>query len=437
MVEIKPFKGFLYDPAKAEAGYEDLVAPPYDVISPEKQDELYSKSEYGVIRLILGKEMEGDKDAENRYTRARKDLESWIRKGILAKDGEEAIYVYLQDFSMGGKRYSRSGFIGLMKIPDDGEKSVLPHEYTLAKPKKDRMDLITQVKSNLSPIFMLFEDDKDKVTKVLKDTMDSGKPVIDVDIDGERHRMWRLSSKEKITIITSELKKGRTFIADGHHRFEVARRYRDIRRREADYDGSADHLMVYFTDMSHPDNLKIFPTHRVIRKIPASGADISVRLEKYFSARRLNSMEALKDELENNSDRPNIFGFCMKGRYELLTPKDTDGLKGLISEERSDCWKSLDVSVLQYAVFDRILELDKTEGNITYVKTFEEADKLVGDGSHEAAFLLNPTRVDQLKAVAELGEMMPQKSTYFYPKVLSGLVINRFEKTAVSVARKK
>jgi uncharacterized protein (DUF1015 family) len=210
-----------------------------------------------------------------------------------------------------------------------------------------------------------------------------------------------------------------------------------MRRQEPDYDGSADHIMVYFTDMSHPDNLKIFPTHRVVKSLPGRVEDMVQRLGNYFSAKSMKSIDELRRELEERSDKPNVFGFCSRGGCLLLEPKDTGVLKGLIAETRSDCWKSLDVSVLQYAVFDRILGLDKTEGNITYVKTFEEADKLVRDSSHAAAFLLNPTRVDQLKAVAELGEMMPQKSTYFYPKVLSGLVINRFEKEAVSAARKK
>ena len=432
MVEIKPFKGLLYNPDKI-ADHSSVLAPPYDVISEENRNELYDKSDYGIIRLILGKDQQSDSTNDNKYIRAKQDLDSWVKKGILTKDEKQSFYVYYQKYEVNGVTYTRSGFMGLMKIQDPGEVSVLPHEYTLAKPKQDRMNLITQVRSNLSPIFMLFEDKEKQVTEILNDTMKNHAPIIDVNIDGVVHRLWRLFDENKLKGITAGLKTGKTIIADGHHRFEVARRYRELRKEESGYDGSADHVMVYFTDMSHPETLKVFPTHRVVKKLTLDNGKALEKIQEYFSIDYVEDMEALRLKLEEKSNMPNIFGLYFQDKYLILIPKDVHSLRGLITEDKSDYWKELDVSVLQYAVFDKILGIDKEEGNITFVKTFEEAEKITKDKSHVAAFLLNATRVEQLKAVAELGEMMPQKSTYFYPKLLSGLVINKFEDVTANV----
>jgi uncharacterized protein (DUF1015 family) len=191
--------------------------------------------------------------------------------------------------------------------------------------------------------------------------------------------------------------------------------------------------MVYFTDMSREDNLKVFPTHRVVKKLSLEENSFLDKLKKYFTLESAGNMDSLRRRLEEERDKPNIFGLFFHDKYYLLIPDNVQALRALITEKRSDYWKELDVSVLQYAVFDKILDLGNIEENVSFVKTFEEAGKLVKNGSHDAAFFLNATRVAQLKAVAELGEMMPQKSTYFYPKLLSGLVINRFNSVTANV----
>ncbi|MFH1665630.1 MAG: DUF1015 domain-containing protein [Candidatus Omnitrophota bacterium] len=429
MSKIKPFKSLLYDGSKIGGDYASVMAPPYDVISERKRDELYEKSEYGIIRLILGRSFPGDDDGDNRYTRARKDMDEWCREGILARDDVASFYVYLQEYDFKGIRRRRIGFLGLMKIGEAGDDTVKPHEFTLAKPKADRMNLIQQVESNLSPIFTLYEDRTGVITEILNKHISAASPIVDITIDGESHKVWRIRDKASIRKISDPMAREKVFIADGHHRYEVARAYRDMKRQEPGYDGSADYVMMYFADMLDKENLTVMATHRVVKIMPeADESKIAEKLGGYFDVCGSCSMPGLMEKLEGRGEEGYTFGFFGGGKYFCLTAKDKNEVMGLIKEDKSPEWKMLDVSMLHSAVFRNILSICNDEGNITYVRDAEEAEALVRDGSHMAAFLMNPTRVEQIKAVAELGEMMPQKSTYFYPKLLTGLVINKFEK---------
>ncbi|MGB2601791.1 MAG: DUF1015 domain-containing protein [Candidatus Omnitrophota bacterium] len=432
MAEIRPFKGILYNSAKISGDYSKVVAPPYDVISEEERDELYEKSPYNIIRLILGKAIEGDNETVNKYTRAKGLFNEWQEEGILATDEVESFYAYLQEYEYKGRKCGRIGFMGLMKIGESGGDALLPHEYTLAKPKEDRMNLMKQVESNLSPIFSLYDDPEGKLKEVLEKVADESDPVIDVTVSGQRHVIWRLSDSSAIGEIVSWLDGKNLFIADGHHRYEVAKMYRDMRRKEEGYDGSADYIMMYFTDMSDSDNLTVMGTHRVVKVMPTSNDDeVALKMQEYFDVIEYSTLQELMDALENQMEEGNAFGFFGGNKYLLMKPKDREALLALIKGDKTNDWKSLDVSVLHSAVYESILSVSGEEGNITYVKMPEEAEKLIKSGSHTAAFFLNPTRVAQMKAVAEHREMMPQKSTYFYPKLLTGLVINKFEESKV------
>ncbi len=289
-----------------------------------------------------------------------------------------------------------------------------------------------QVESNLSPIFSLYDDPEGKLKEVLEKVADESDPVIDVTVSGQRHVIWRLSDSSAIGEIVSWLDGKNLFIADGHHRYEVAKMYRDMRRKEEGYDGSADYIMMYFTDMSDSDNLTVMGTHRVVKVMPTSNDDeVALKMQEYFDVIEYSTLQELMDALENQMEEGNAFGFFGGNKYLLMKPKDREALLALIKGDKTNDWKSLDVSVLHSAVYESILSVSGEEGNITYVKMPEEAEKLIKSGSHTAAFFLNPTRVAQMKAVAEHREMMPQKSTYFYPKLLTGLVINKFEESKV------
>ncbi|MFH1552968.1 MAG: DUF1015 domain-containing protein [Candidatus Omnitrophota bacterium] len=427
MTEIRPFRGLLYDKSKAGGDYASVMAPPYDVISKNMQDELYEKNAHNIIRLILGKDIGGDTPENNKYTRARRFLDEWQREGALRRDDTDSFYIYLQEYGYKGEKHRRIGFIGIIKIGETGKDTVLPHEHTLAKPKEDRMNLIKQVQSNLSPIFTLYDDKDGIVRSILEGSAGTVSPLIDIDVDGEKHKLWRLSDKESIEGITSRMADKKVFIADGHHRYEVARAYRDMRRQQDGYDGSADYIMMYFTDTGEDNDLTVMATHRVVRVMPrVDDGEVIGRLGEYFDVTECGELSGLMERLDKGYAEEHAFGFFDGKNYIFMKPKDKNSLRGFVKEDKTEQWKQLDVSVLHSVVLDDILSVTSSEGNITYVREPEKAEALVRDGSHMAAFFLNPTRVGQLKAVAECGEMMPQKSTYFYPKLLSGLVIHRF-----------
>lgn len=428
MAEVRPFKGLFYDRSKIGGDYSSVVAPPYDVISDRMRDALYARNQYNVIRLILGKASEGDNEKDNTYTRAAATINKWMDDGVLVRDKNENFYVYLQEYPYRGKKFSRLGFIGLMKIEDSERNKIYPHEKTLAKPKADRMNLISKVGANLSPIFSLFSTPgKGSARGLLEKTITGKEPVIDVSENGERERLWKIDDPGALDSIVDMMKEARVFIADGHHRYEVARQYRDMMRRESGYDGSADHVMMYFADMSDVENLTVMATHRVVKKMPFRGDEDAKRLlSGHFSSRVCSSVESLIECLDAAEENEQVFGYFGGNEYLLFSTGEVQALTSAMPEARRMEWKTLDVSILHSAVFKTFLSVDDGEGNITYVRDAGKAAHLVSDGSHEAAFFLRATRVSQIKAVAELGEMMPQKSTYFYPKLLSGLVINKF-----------
>lgn len=435
MAEIKPFKALLYN-EEVTGDLSNVMAPPYDVISDGLRDRLYERSGYNIVRLILGKSFVGDDERNNKYTRARKNLEEWVGEGALVRDREDSFYVYRQEYELGGKICRRTGFMALMRI--EGDDVVLPHEHTLSNPKEDRMNLIKEVKGNLSPIFTLYNDEQGIIKQALDRTVSSCEAIVDITIDGVTHKLWRLSGESSVSGITSAMENKKVFIADGHHRYEVARAYRDMRRKEDGYDGSADHVLMYLTDISSPDNLTVLATHRALKNLPGFDlSDVRSRLEQHFSITPLGTIEELTLDMRERSDRGYIYGLVTAEDLLLLEPKSEDQLRAMIKENKCDEWKSLDVSVLHSAILGNILNIKPGEGDITYVKEPESALELVTGGGYAAAFLLNPTKVGQLKAVAEKGEMMPQKSTYFYPKVLTGLVINRFVRAGIACAAKK
>jgi len=426
MAEIRPFKGLLYNKRKI-GDYSKVVAPPYDVIPENMRDKLYEKDENNIIRLILGKSFDSDNQRENKYTRAKKFLNEWLKEKIFVKDDAESFYLYAQEYDHKGKKCKRLGFMGLMRIGEKGEDAVLPHENTLSKPKEDRMNLIKQVESNLSPIFTLYDDKENVIRGALEKKTSESAPVIDITVDGVRHKLWKFREEDALKKIIKRMNGKNVFIADGHHRYEVARMYRDMCRKKNGYNGNADYVMMYFTDMADENDLTVMATHRVIKMMPSEDdKELISRLSEYFIITDCKDLFHLMKGLEEESDKGYAFGFLINGRYFLLKPKEKEALLGLIREEKPKEWKELDVSILHSAIFKRILSVSDAEGNITYVRDAENAEALIKDGSHMAAFLLNPTRVEQLKAVAELGEMMPQKSTYFYPKLLTGLVMNKF-----------
>jgi uncharacterized protein (DUF1015 family) len=422
---IRPFKAVVYNSKKIK-NISKVVAPPYDIIPPGMQDDLYRTHENNVVRLILGKVLNSDTETDNRYTRAASDFEAWLKAGVLIEDSIPAIYIYTQTYTYEGRKIDRIGFISLMEL-DLEDKKVLPHEKTLKAPKEDRLRIMRAVKANLSPIFMLYEDARHKVNNILKAFAKKTKPFIDVTIDSVRHRVWALTDKDAIGRIEDAIGKKDIFIADGHHRYETSKNYarelaaRGAPQREID---NSKFFMAYFVELEEK-SLLIMPTHRLIKDARGlSEEKIVEKLGKYFMVEKLPNAKKLLARL-GELKASHAFGMYLgKSGYYVLKLKDFKKAKTFMGEGSED-WKSLDVSILHLFVLKHVLGISDEDDNIEFVKDPGDAFKGMDKGAAKIAFFLNPTKVTQVKKVASHGEKMPRKATYFYPKPLSGLVIRK------------
>jgi len=415
MPRIEPFRGILYNREKVDIAW--VVAPPYDIIPPKMQDDLYHSDAHNVVRLILGKEKAGDSKDYNKYKRAREFFNKWLNENILVRDEKPAIYVYSEEYSAGGAKKTQIGFIAAMKIEESSK--VRPHENTFPKPKQDRLSLTREVKANLSCIFTLFDDKNKKAEKILGAAI-KGKPLFDFEYDNVRHKLWRLEDRSQIDKLKKLMLKKEIFIADGHHRYEVARMYKEETGNE--------YVMTYFTPVS-AKRLTILATHRLVKNIYMDVGNFAGKLREFFNVEKMKSLDQLLKKMSAAKASEYLFGVYFKDKtFYLLRLKPSAAPDKIIKENRSKAWKRLDVSVLHCIIFDRILGLKdkvKDEDNIVYTRDPEEAMEEVNRGSFEAAFFLNPTKAAQVRDVARIGDKMPHKSTYFYPKLLSGLVINK------------
>ena len=426
MAHIKPFKGIVYNPAVI-GELKDVVAPPYDVISKSMQEHYYDSNPYNIIRLILGKETEKDTGTDNKYTRSRRCFDEWLKKHALEQDKKPSIYIYQQTYLHEGKKRTRIGFMANMRIEDPNKSRVLPHEYTLAKPKVDRLNLIKQVKANLSPIFALFYEKNCSVTNLLKNFAKKNIPLISIDFEGVTHRLWRISDNGTIDKIKKVMRDKKVFIADGHHRYEVARAYRNLMRKKKNYNKNVDHVMMYFTNLKEAGNVTILSTHRLLKDIgDVNEAVIRNSLEPYFDISEHAGVDMLLKSLSEDRVRPRFGIYMGHGQYILISLKKKVLVSKIIKSDKSSQWKRLSVTVLHNFIIGNLLSLKDSEDNVKYVREPEDAVQLVDSGEYKIAFFLNPTKAYQVKEVAEKGDMMPQKSTYFYPKLLTGLVVNKF-----------
>lgn len=442
MAEIVPFRGVLYNPGKV-GDLTGVMAPPYDVIPPAKQDALYERHPNNIVRLILGKVQPDDTEGNDRYSRAAADFRKWMDEGVLVKDEKPAIYYYTQTYSLpGGGAQTRKGFIALAKLEDFG-KGIRPHEKTLSGPKADRLKLLQACKVNLSCIFSLYSSPRLEINSALGEAVDGVDPIIDVtDDDGIVNRLWRVDDPEVVESVVTSMKSKALFIADGHHRYETALNYRN-QMREKDGNPSEDkpydYVMMYFSNMDDV-GMTIWPTHRVIHSLEGfDGKAFLAECVKYFDIVEFAYTDSTEPEvrktfverLESEGATRTSFGLHVRNvdTYYLLTIKSKGVMDSVFGDTIPEEFKGLDVTVLHSLVLSRILgitqEAQEKQRNLIYVKSFEDAVAAMKDEKNQLVFILNATRIEQVKSVAEAGFVMPQKSTYFYPKLLSGLVINQ------------
>lgn len=404
MAKIIPFRGILYNPAKVSG--DDVTAPPYDVITSEYRDVLYQKSPYNIVRIDLGKEMSGDTDNSNKYTRARDSFEQWLKEGILIRDERPAFYAYEIDYSLHGENKTLRGILAMVKIEELG-KGIYPHEATHSKPKADRLNLMRSCLANISPIYSLYNS-PEKITSMILDGIEEAPYISAHDATGAVHKLYRISEESKIDLIMKELSDKAVFIADGHHRYEVAMEF----KKEMG-EGPWEYVLMFLANMADA-GIAILPTHRMVKGIKRE--DVLGRLEPDFAIQTCGLDCDIVERLSHEGK--NTFGLYLGSneRWYILKYKGTD------LEDVPSVLRSLDVVVLH----ELIIKKDLGITDIAYEMDIAESIKRVRKGDFDAVFFLNPTAVDDVERVALSGLRMPPKSTYFYPKLLTGMVINKF-----------
>lgn len=430
MTIIKPFRGYRYNP-KAVGDLSKVITPPYDVISRKQQASYYKVHPHNFIRLDLGKTFPKDNGKNNRYTRAGKLLAEWVNNGILARDPSESVYVYSQEYRMDGKRKERLGFISLARLEEDRTKGFLPHERTFRGPKRDRLNLMMETGANLSPIFSIVFDENGRIIGILKDFAGKNKPVIDVRFEGTRNRVWLMSDSVTIEKLKRSVKDKRALIADGHHRYEVALEYRRyMLKRGRPIDPSAlDYVMMYFATSAprgpSSSNLTILPTHRMVEGVPADSFLNNLKIKRFFDIIHLVSKEKMFARMK--ADKGHAIGaYLGGGKYLCLSLKRKDA-SGLIKSKNSGCWRNLDAVILHHLVLEKAFGIKgrKAEEAVSFTRDPVAAFEWADAGRNRAVFFLNPPLLEEIKNIVRRRERMPHKTTYFYPKPPSGMVINR------------
>lgn len=414
--DFRPFRAWRYHPGRVELSR--VIAPPYDVISPSEQEALYAKSPFNVVRLILGKEADF-------YEHARKCWEEWVRKGILVQDEKPALYLYEQVFRhpWDSRPLRRLALVGILKLEETG--AVLRHEATFEAPKKDRFLLLEKTKTNLSPIFGLYENPE--ILSTLSALSRAEAPLFEArDDQGVLHRGWAVQKKEDQKAVHEALAGEKILIADGHHRYETALEYRRRMRQKfpsAPPEAPFDFVMMALA-ASGDEGLLVLPTHRIIRSLaPLSEKDFLKQLSQHFDLRPHPDQKVFQALLARPETEKVFGGVFREAGSFILSLKNIETTRRLLPSGKSPIWYEVEAHLLSHLIFDVLWTppSEKRQGLVAYTRSSEEAIQAVREGRAEAAFLLRTPRVDTIRKLAYAGERMPQKTTYFYPKLASGL----------------
>lgn len=426
MAEIKPMQALRYDTEKA-GKIEDLVCPPYDIISEEERKGYLSKNPCNMVRLELPR-------GENPYEEAGAVLNRWREEGILRVDMDPGVYIYEEEFLDRvdrGETKKLRGMICRVRLENFSAGVVLPHEETLSKAKEDRFQLMCATGCNFSQIYSLYQDEAHITRQRLDRLAASCEPRYEFSDSLVTHRLWVINDPVAIEALREDFTGRKLYIADGHHRYETALRYRDHLRDKGIYCPGADSVMMMLVDMEDP-GLVVFPTHRLLNGLPDfDGASLPERCGKWFEISprrdRADTEQALSGYYQAGV---HAFGYFDGTTWTTLALQDTAVMDGLLPEQ-SKASRHLDVTILHSLILERLLGIDKAnmaaQKNLSYTRSAEEAERSVLSGESQCCFLLNPTRVEEIGAVASAGEKMPQKSTYFYPKLITGLVMNQLD----------
>ena len=436
MADVQPLRGIRYS-TEAVGDLAQVVTPPYDVISPEAQGKYYARNPYNIIRLELGEEQAGDNTLNNRYTRAATALAEWRLNGVLQQDASPGYYLYQQVFTHNGQSYTRTSLLARVRLEPWSSQVILPHEHTMTKPKDDRLKLLRACATNLSPIMSLYDDPQGRIRRLLHSYAAKAEVQITDEV-GEGQRLHHITDAEQIALIQNFFAERQLYIADGHHRYETALNYREeIReqRRQLHVDDAVQFVLMALVDVDDP-GLLVLPTHRLL----AGLANDAVRelttehLARYFTVQEfgtgtgtaIGGNELLSQLAQVGTTAPSLV--LSIAAHNWLLQLNEQGQQRMAESGHSAAWNELDVAVAQTLILEALLgihEEDITAGTyLRYTRDAQQALQAVQDGTAQVAMLLNATRVRQIRDVSQTDDRMPQKSTYFYPKLITGLVMN-------------
>ena len=435
MADVQAFRAFRYDLARV-GNLSDVIAPPYDVIDSALQDQLYNRSPHNVIRLILGRESAADTERDNRYTRASQTLRDWVQSDVLSQDSARSLYVYHQDFEVEGRRHKRKGFMARVRLEPFGSGRIYPHEETLSGPKADRLKLFHATQMNLSQFFGLYPDPDGAAQARLDAAVGRQPPIQATDHFGVISKLWPVTDQQAVSAVSGMLADKPVFIADGHHRYETALRYLEDKKAAGEVKGPdhpANFVLMMLVSMSDP-GLLILPTHRLVSGIGAMRADaLRLALTPHFDMETVASARDAWELIEADGSQELLgFGTVADGVWQIGRFRSPQ-LMAEAAAEHSEAWRELAVAVLHRLVLDRLIPSPLRgrgaggEGAgppCQYVHLLKEVTDAVAAKSCELAVLVPPATMGHVESIASNLEKMPPKSTYFYPKLLSGLVFH-------------
>jgi len=434
MAVVKPFHGVRYNPAEV-GDLSKVICPPYDVISASQQEAYLKQDRHNYIRIEHSRELPGDNENDNKYTRALATLEKWLEESVLVPEKDPAVYIHRHYFYLDGSQLCRTSIIAAVRVEDWDKGIILPHEGTLPKARSDRETLLRTLKANTSPVFVMYEDGEKSVHSMLEN-LTAPKPHISTGgYDNERHELWVISEPRAVKALSCLFNNRPLYIADGHHRYESALKYR---REQAALLGSAsdeepfNFLMMEMVSFTDP-GLVILPPHRLVRGVSWQNINsLLPRLEELFNIEEFHLADAgAWNNIEKALQSATTTSMALFGlggdRVHVITVKNQANIDRMMPAFHSELYKKLDVSIVDHIILESLLGLaDMTDlSRISFNHDQGEVIELVNSGQYQLAVILRTVKPEIIKTVADAGERMPRKSTYFHPKLPSGLVLNR------------
>ncbi len=433
MAEIRPFRAVYYN--KSVVGnLSDVICPPYDIINPQLEEELYQRSKYNFVRIEHNRQLPQDADIDNRYTRSGDKLKQWLEQKVLITSKIPAIYIHDHYFISQGRQYRRRGLIVRVKIEEWHKNIIRPHEGTLAEARSDRINLLEAIKANTSPIMTLYEDREKRIHSILESQKTNNILISTKDDNGERHEVWQVAEPQAVSEICDSFADKALYIADGHHRYESALIYKRQLTASSSVtraDAAFNFAMMTLMDFGDP-GLVILPPHRLLRGLPESKlAGLADKLGSFFDIEYLplNMADLWQrvDGLLTDKSKIKLILFGLdRQNLSLLALRDVVAADRMIPYFHSELYKRLDVSIVDHVILEELLGLSsEDEIKISYNYDRRDAVNDVLNQEHQLAFIVSPVKAETIKEIADAGDRMPRKSTYFYPKLPSGLIINR------------